>query len=113
MGDPHPGWRGPVVGATVGDHVDAQCLIPGFPNPTDPESLGFSWCPASVNFQVRVFAISAAGAQCAIATGTSSTPDQVAARRKETTDLCTRLDAVSERLGTGGGPNCRCPADCQ
>lgn len=100
------GRRAPAA-ATKG----AQCLIPGFPSPDDPENLGFSWCPASVDFQVRVFAISAAGAQCAIATGTSSTPDQIAARQKETADLCTRLDAVSERFGTGGGPDCRCPAD--
>ena len=89
----------------------AQCLIPGFPSPADPESLGFSWCPASVGFQVRVFAISAAGAQCAIATGSSSTPEQIAARQEETADLCTRLDALTEGLGTGGGPDCRCPVD--
>lgn len=88
----------------------AECLIPGFPSPADAESLGFSWCPASVGFQVRVFAISAAGAQCAIATGSSSTPEQIAARNNETADLCARLDTLTERLGTGDGPDCRCPA---
>lgn len=36
-----------------------RCLIPGFPDPPDPESLGLPWCPASVGFQVRSFAIAA------------------------------------------------------
>lgn len=90
------------------DRDRAECLIPGFPEPDNPEAVSLPWCPASVDFQVRVFALSAAGAQCAIATGSSSTPDQVAARQRETADLCARLDAVAERLG---GPECRCPAD--
>ena len=101
----------PVPASRPASAPDAQCLIPGFPSPADPENLGFPWCPASVGFQVRAFAISAAGAQCAIATETSSTPEQIAARRKETADLCSRLETVAERLGAGGGPDCRCPAD--
>jgi len=85
-----------------------RCLVPGFPDPPDPESLGLPWCPASVGFQVRSFAIAAAGMQCAIATGSSSTPEQVEARNRETADLCARLDAVADRLGVA---DCRCPAD--
>ena len=90
------------------DRDRADCLIPGFPEPDNPEAVGLPWCPASVDFQVRVFALSAAGAQCAIATGSSSTSDQIEARQRETADLCARLDAVAERLG---GSECRCPAD--
>lgn len=94
--------------ATAGRTPGGRCLVPGFPDPADPESLGLPWCPASVDFQVRVFAISAAGAQCAIATGSSSTPEQIEARNRETADLCTRLDAVAERFSDAA---CRCPAD--
>ena len=40
------------------------CLIPGYPSPPNPMSLGLSWCPATVDFQARVFALQAAGASC-------------------------------------------------
>ena len=85
-----------------------ECLIPGFPSPDDPENLGLPWCPANVDFQIRSFALTAAGAQCAIATGSSSTPEQIEARNRETADLCARLDAVTDRFG---GAECRCPGD--
>ena len=94
--------------ASLARTARGRCLIPGFPRPADPESLGFPWCPASVDFQIRVFALTAAGAQCAIATGSSSTPEQIEARNREIADVCTRLDAVAERFG---GAECRCPAD--
>ena len=80
------------------------CQVPGYPNPPGGvASLGFSWCPASVSMQVRAFALQAAGAQCAIATGSSSTPEQIEARRREIRAACSRLAA----LGQG---NCQCPA---
>ena len=62
------------VGASA---VGGQCEIPGYPRPADVKNLGLSWCPATVDFQARVFALQAAGAQCAIATGSSSTPEQI------------------------------------
>ncbi len=86
----------------------AQCLIPGFPRPADAENLALPWCPASVDFQIRSTALVAAGAQCAIALGTSSTPEQIEARQRETADLCARLDAL---VGRFGGTECRCPED--
>ena len=79
------------------------CQVPGYPNPPGGVSnLGFSWCPASVSLQVRSFALQAAGAECAIATGSSSTPEQIEARRREIRAACDRLAA----LGQG---NCQCP----
>ena len=79
------------------------CMIAGYPSPPGGvANLGFSWCPASVTLQVRSFALQAAGAQCAIATGSSSTPAQISARRQEINAACGRLAAL-------GAPNCQCP----
>ena len=79
------------------------CMIAGYPSPPGGvANLGFSWCPASVTLQVRSFALQAAGAQCAIATGSSSTPEQINARRQEINAACDRLAAL-------GAPNCQCP----
>ena len=88
------------------------CLIPGYPSPPGGvANLGFSWCPASVTLQVRSFALQAAGAQCAIATGSSSTPEQINARRQEINAACDRLAALGTRLdGPNSGASCRCPA---
>lgn len=79
-----------------------QCEIPGYPNPGNMANLGLSSCPATVDFQVRSFALQAAGAQCAIATGSASTPEQIQARRQEIKVTCERLAAL-------GVPHCRCP----
>ena len=88
------------TGATSGG---GPCQVPGYPNPPGGvANLGFSWCPASVSLQVRSFALQAAGAECAIATGSSSTPEQIEARQREIRAACDRLAA----LGQG---NCQCP----
>ena len=84
------------------------CEIPGFPTPSDPMNLGLRWCGSTVGFQRRVFALQAAGAWCAIAGGTSSSPAQVRARHQEINVACDRLDAL-EALNQGRGPSCRCP----
>ena len=95
------------TGATAGG---GRCQVPGYPNPPGGvANLGFSWCPASVGMQVRAFALQAAGAQCAIATGSSSTPEQIKARRQEIRAACDRLAAVGARLAAPGAPNCQCP----
>ena len=88
------------------------CMIAGYPSPPGGvANLGFSWCPASVTLQVRSFALQAAGAQCAIATGSSSTPEQINARRQEINAACDRLAALGARLdGPNSGASCRCPA---
>ena len=84
-----------------------SCQVPGYPNPPGGvANLDFAWCPASVDLQVRAFALQAAGAQCAIAMGSSSTPEQIEARRREIREACDRLAA----LGQG---NCQCPPDLQ
>ena len=81
-----------------------SCEILGYPSPPGGvANLGFSWCPATVTLQVRSFALQAAGGQCAIATGSSSTPEQINARRQEINAACDRLAAL-------GVSNCRCPA---
>ena len=82
------------------------CEIPGYPTPASVESIGLNWCGPSVGFQRRAFALQAAGAWCAIAEGTSSSPEQVSARHQEINAACDALDA----LGARGGPPCRCPA---
>lgn len=87
------------TGASAGS---GQCEIPGYPRPANVQNLGLSWCPATVDFQARVFALQAAGAQCAIATGSSSTPEQIQARRQE-------IQAACERLAALGVSNCQCP----
>ena len=91
------------TGRTGGTAGGGSCEILGYPSPPGGvANLGFSWCPASVTLQVRSFALQAAGAQCAIATGSSSTPAQVQARRREIAAACGRLAAL-------GVSNCRCP----
>ena len=87
------------------------CMIAGYPSPPGGvANLGFSWCPASVTLQVRSFALQAAGAQCAIATGSSSTPEQINARRQEINAACDRLAALGARLdGPNSGASCRWP----
>ena len=87
------------VGAGPGG---GSCEIPGYPRPANVQNLGLAWCPASVDFQVRSLALQVAGAQCAIATGSSSTPEQIQARRQE-------IQAVCDRLAALGVSNCQCP----
>ena len=91
------------TGSTGGTAGGGSCEIQNYPSPPGGvANLGFSWCPASVTLQVRSFALQAAGAQCAIATGSSSTPEQISARRQEINAACDRLAAL-------GAPNCQCP----
>ena len=84
------------------------CEIPGYPAPDDVQNMGVSWCESNVDFQRRVFALQAAGAWCAIAEGTSSSPEQVSARHQEINAACDALDWLGAL--TGGGPACQCPA---
>ena len=87
------------VGASAG-----QCEIPGYPSPpAGAANVGLSWCPASVGIQVRAFALQVAGAQCAIATGSSSMPEQINTRREE-------IQAACDGLAAMGVSNCQCPA---
>ena len=81
------------------------CEIPGYPNPINVESLGLNWCGSTVGLQRRAIALQAAGAWCAIAEGTSSSPEQVSARHQDINAACDALDA----LGALGGPPCQCP----
>ena len=82
-----------------------RCEIPGYPNPVNVETLGLNWCGSTVSLQRRVIALQAAGAWCAIAEGTSSSPEQVSARHQDITAASDALDA----LGALGGPSCQCP----
>ena len=101
-----PGVSSPAgnTGITAGG---GSCQVPNYPSPPGGvANLGFSWCPASVSMQRRSFALQAAGAQCAMATGSSSTPDQINARRQEINAACDRLDAMQ----SPDIPTCQCPA---
>ncbi len=82
------------------------CEISGYPTPANFQTLGLNWCSSTVDIQVRAFALQAAGAWCAIAEGTSSSPEQINARHQEINAACDALDA----LGTRGGSPCQCPA---
>ena len=71
-GQPSHGDAGTAGAAGAGMSVGGSCEIPGYPSPPGGvANLGLSWCPASVSMQARAFALQAAGAQCAIATGSS------------------------------------------
>ena len=84
------------------------CELPGFPDIADLEGIGLPWCSSRVDVQVRAFALQAAGTWCGIATGTSSTAEQLTARRLEIKAACEQLDALSASLSRGSSV-CRCP----
>ena len=82
------------------------CEIPGYPNagPDAVPGLGFSWCPAEVDFQVRSYAIAVAGSYCAKLAGEPG-KDWAA----QITVLCEGLDDMDGRIASGR--DCACPAD--
>ena len=85
-----------------------KCEIPGYPSPPGGgASLGLAWCPASVGFQVRAFALQAAGIQCSLAAVPDPPPEVVNEARSQISEVCNRLAALGPRLGVS---NCRCPA---
>ena len=88
-----------------------SCQIPGYPNPGDMTNLGLSSCPARVDFQVRAFALQAAGIQCALTTADSQevTPEVVSEARRQIRAVCDRLAALDEAMNRSGA-SCRCPA---
>ena len=95
-----PGPSGPTRGG-------GACLIPGYPSPPGGvANVGLPWCPASVDFQVRAFALQAAGIQCAVAATSPAPPEVVSRAKGQISEVCRRLAAMSARDGT----NCRCPA---
>ena len=96
-----------ISSAAVGGGPEA-CEIPGYPYPDDVENLGLDWCPPSVDFQWRALALQAAGAWCAIRGGSSSSPEQIAARHKEITAACDTLDALD---GRNFWAPCRCSSE--
>ena len=68
------------VGASTGG---GQCEISGYPRPANVQNLGLAWCPATVDFQARIFALQAAGAQCATSDGRwKETPNSQEIRRR-------------------------------
>ena len=80
------------------------CELPNYPSPPDSVSnLGLLWCPPSVDLQVRSVALQAAGEQCSIAKGDSSTPEQIQAKQREIREACDRLAVLGEE-------NCQCPS---
>ena len=80
-----------------------ECEILNNPNAENVAELGLTWCRSDVSFQVRAFALQAVRAQCAITTGSSSTPEQIQARKQEIRTACEILSGLDVS-------NCRCPA---
>ena len=69
------------------------CQVPGYPNPPGGVSnLGFSWCPAKASAcRFGRLPCRRLERECAIAMGSSSTPEQIEARRREIQAACDRL----------------------
>ena len=85
------------------------CQIPGYPNAEDVAEMGLPWCPSDVSLQVRSFALQAAGAQCAMITGSSSTPEQLEARRQEIRTACEILAGLGvSQLSMSTGTPVQC-----
>ena len=115
---------GPMSGGT------ASCEIPGLTDGTldvqsmDTDTLGLSWCPASVGIQRRAFALQAEAIRCRL--GVSDPPLPNAAEAREALrQTCERLAILNDRAmnasggfsrdlagGTaaGSGESCQCPA---
>ena len=63
------------TGNVAGGEDASRCEISGYPSPPGGlADVGLPWCPASVDFQVRAFALQAAGIQCAVHSGTGPVP---------------------------------------
>ena len=108
----------------------ASCEIPGLTDGTldvqsmDTDTLGLSWCPASVGIQRRAFALQAEAIRCRL--GVSDPPLPNAAEAREALrQTCERLAILNDRAmnasggfsrdlagGTaaGSGESCQCPA---
>ena len=56
--------------------------------------MGLTWCPASVDFQVRAFALQAAGIQCSLAAVPDPPPQVVSETRSQISEVCSRLTAL-------------------
>ena len=111
-GQPSPGGVGTADAAGGGMSGGGSCEIPGYPTPPGGlAGVGLAWCPASVNFQVRVFALQAAGIQCSVAAVPDPPPEVVSRARSQIREVCGRLAALGTRLdGPNSGASCRCPA---
>ena len=68
-----------------------RCEIPGYPSPPGGlAGVGLAWCPASVDFQVRAFALQAAGIQCSVAAVPDPPPEVVSRARSQIREVLAR-----------------------
>ena len=68
-----------------------RCEIPGYPSPPGGlAGVGLAWCPASVDFQVRAFALQATGIQCSVAAVPDPPPEVVSRARSQIREVCSR-----------------------
>ena len=77
-----------------------KCEIPGYyeGNFGDTMRLGLSWCPNTVDFQTRAFALQIAGMWCTIYSGEFSAT-QVETRKAQIRQVCEQLDALARHNG--------------
>ena len=52
--------------------------------------VGLAWCPASVDSQVRAFALQAAGIQCSVTAVPDPPPEVVSRARSQIREVCSR-----------------------
>lgn len=91
----------------AGQERQAPCEIPGYPEPPENlPSLGLSWCPASVDIQLRSIALTGAVYWCAINTGRATDVDRYKQLIGESCDL---LDGFVEG-GIAPSGVCQCSA---
>ena len=108
-GGPAPGGFSSTSGNPGTTASGGSCLIPNFPDTSDVDNLGLSWCPASVDIQRRAFALQAAAIQCSVSMVPDPTPEIISRAQSQITEVCRRLEGLDRMTVGDAAANCRCP----
>ena len=120
----------PLTGDAPMSGGTAPCEIPGLTDGTldvqslDMDTLGLSWCPASVDIQRRAFALQAEAVRCRLSVSDPPLPNAAEAR-EAVKQTCEGLAVLNDRAmnasggfsrdlagdaPAGSGGSCQCPA---